>query len=289
MGVAGIETLGVVGSGQMGAGVAHVASLNGYGVLLADVTEAAAEQGRDGIAKRMDRAVAKGRLDADACAAAVERIRPVGTLSALSDADFVVEAVTEKEELKFDIFRELDGVTREGVILASNTSSISITRIAAVTQRPDRVIGMHFMNPVPVMKLIEIIRGLPTSQATLDATLALGEDLGKTCVQSSDYPGFIVNRILMPWINEAFFALMEGVASAEDIDAAMTLGTNVPMGPFVLADFIGLDTCLAILEVLHGGLGDDKYRPCPLLRQHVDAGYFGRKVGRGVHDYGRKE
>ena len=283
-----VETIGVLGAGQMGGGIAHVAALAGYQVLLADADMERASVGKAKIAKRMGRAVEKGKLDKEAADAALGRIEAVASIDSFDSVDFAIEAVSENEELKFSLFRKLDAVTPQHAILASNTSSISITRIAAVTERPDRVIGVHFMNPVPVMKLIEVIRGLPTSQQTLDATLALGEKLGKTCVLASDYPGFIVNRILMPYINEAFFAMMEGVANATDIDAAMKLGTNVPMGPFVLADFIGLDTCLAILEVMHRGLGDDKYRPCPLLRQYVDAGYLGRKTGRGVHDYGSR-
>ena len=280
-----IETIGIVGAGQMGAGIAQVAATVGLDVRLADADRASAEAGVVGIAKRLDRAVAKGRIGGEEKIAILERVQPVDGLSDFSSVDLVVEAVTESESLKKRLFVELDGVCRDDAILASNTSSISITRIAAATNRPDRVIGMHFMNPVPVMKLVEVIRGLATSDKTHAAVGALVERMGKTMVVSRDVPGFIVNRVLMPMINEAVFTLYEGIATAEDIDAAMKLGTNQPMGPLTLADFIGLDTCLAILEVLWHGIGDPKYRPCPLLRQHVDAGYLGRKVGRGFYRY----
>ena len=234
------------------------------------------------------KSVAKERMSQDDADAALARVTPCCGVAGFGEADFIVEAASENESLKLKLFADLDDVARPGVILGSNTSSISITKIAAATQRPEQVIGMHFMNPVPVMKLVEIITGHRTDEATLKTTLALAESMGKTCVQAKDFPGFAVNRILMPYINEAFYALYEGIASAEDIDTSMKLGTNVPMGPFVLADFIGLDTCLAIMEVLHGGLGDTKYRPCPLLRQYVDAGLLGRKGGRGVYDYHRE-
>lgn len=282
-----IKTIGIVGAGQMGAGIANVAAAKGLDVLLADINLEAAQKGVAGILKRYDRAVSKGRMtqaDRDAAAA---RLTPVDGLAGLSDADFVVEAATENEDLKKTIFAQLDGVCRDGVILATNTSSIPITRIAAATNRPELVIGMHFMNPVPVMKLVEIIRGIATSDAVYASTKALAEQLGKTTVVSRDMPGFIINRILMPMINEAVVVLYEGIGTVEDIDAGMKLGTNQPMGPLTLADFIGLDTCLAIMEVLHQGTGDSKYRPCPLLRQYVDAGWLGRKSGRGFYDYSK--
>ena len=280
-----IETVGILGAGQMGGGIAQIASLAGYRVLLSDVSEERATGGRAAIGKLLARAVSKGRMTQDGADTAMGLVVPVGGLGAFAEADFVVEAATENVDLKLKLFAEIDRVVPAGVILASNTSSISITKIGAMTGRPTQVIGMHFMNPVPVMKLVEIISSLRTSPETLETTVALAEDLGKTCVRAQDYPGFAVNRILMPMINEAFYALYEGVASAPDLDAAMKLGTNQPMGPLTLADFIGLDTCLAIMEVLHEGLGDSKYRPCPLLRKYVEAGLLGRKTGRGVHDY----
>lgn len=282
----GIGVLGVVGAGQMGGGIAQVAAQAGLEVRLADLDLAAAERGVRGVVSQLDRLVKKEKMTAEARDAVASRLRPVAGIGDLGAVDLVVEAVSENETVKLAIFRSLDQACRPGAILASNTSSISITRIAAATKRPDRVIGMHFMNPVPVMKLIEVIRGFRTSDETLGTTLALGETLGKTCVLASkDYPGFVVNRILMPYINEAFYVLDEGIGTAADIDTAMRLGTNVPMGPLTLADFIGLDTCLAIMEVLHQGLGDSKYRPSPLLRKYVEAGLLGRKTGRGVHDY----
>ena len=286
MTIEGIKTIGVVGAGQMGGGIAQVAAQAGYMVLLADVSQDVATAGKAKIAKRLARSVAKGRMEEAAAEAAMDLIVPTGSLSAFNEVQLAIEAVSERLDLKHAIFAELDAALPEGRILASNTSSISITALAAKTSRPERFIGMHFMNPVPVMKLVEIISGLTTSPETLATTVALAEDMGKTCVKAQDYPGFAVNRILMPMINEAFFALYEGVASAADIDAAMKLGTNQPMGPLTLADFIGLDTCLAIMEVLHEGLGDGKYRPCPLLRKYVEAGLFGRKAGRGVYEYG---
>ncbi|MFZ4737761.1 MAG: 3-hydroxyacyl-CoA dehydrogenase NAD-binding domain-containing protein [Bradymonadia bacterium] len=280
-----VQVLGVLGSGQMGAGIAHVAAQSGLTVLLADVSLQRAEKARGDIDKRLAKAVEKGKLTAEAHAGIVERIRPVEGIEGLATADFVVEAVSENESLKRQIFERLDALCRPGVVLASNTSSIPITRIAAATKRPELVIGMHFMNPVPVMKLVEIIRGLATSDETNAVTQSLCKRLEKTTVTSRDIGGFIVNRVLMPMINEAVYALYEGIGSAQDIDTGMKLGTNQPMGPLELADFIGLDTCLAIMEVLQAGLGDSKYRPCPLLRQHVDAGWLGRKTGRGFHRY----
>ena len=286
MTIEGIGTIGIVGAGQMGGGIAQVAAQAGYRVLLADVSADIATAGKAKIGKRLARSVSKGRMDEAAAEEALDLIVPTGSLSAFNEVQFAVEAVSESLALKHRIFAELDAALPEGRILASNTSSISITALAAKTSRPERFIGMHFMNPVPVMKLVEIISGLTTSPETLATTVALAESMGKTCVKAQDYPGFAVNRILMPMINEAFFALYEGVASAADLDAAMKLGTNQPMGPLTLADFIGLDICLAIMEVLHEGLGDGKYRPCPLLRKYVEAGLLGRKTGRGVYEYG---
>jgi len=281
-----IERIGVVGAGQMGNGIAHVAALAGYHVVLQDIAEAQLERARQTIDKNMARLVKKEKVTRAEADAAVARIATHTDIAALADCQLVVEAATERVDLKFKIFEQLAAVCPEDTILASNTSSISITAIAARTKRPDNVIGMHFMNPVPVMKLVEIIRGLATSDETLAAVNAVAEKMGKTTVESRDMPGFIVNRVLMPYINEAVYALYEGIASVEDIDTAMKLGTNVPMGPLTLADFIGLDTCLAIMEVLHDGMGgDSKYRPCPLLRKYVEAGWLGRKTGRGFYTY----
>ena len=284
-----IQTIGVVGAGQMGAGIAHVAAATGLKVLLADANLERAQAGKAQIEKRLARSVAKGRLEQSAADAIAARIEAIANLAPMEAADLVVEAVSENEELKNRIFSELDAVCPPSTILASNTSSIPITRMAAQTSRPEQFIGMHFMNPVPVMKLVEVIRGLATSDETYASVVELAERMGKTTVVSRDMPGFIVNRILMPMINEACVTLYEGIGSAVDIDAAMKLGTNQPMGPLELADFIGLDTCLAIMEVLHEGTGDSKYRPCPLLRQYVDAGWLGRKVGRGFHQYGERQ
>ncbi|HZN94565.1 MAG TPA: 3-hydroxybutyryl-CoA dehydrogenase [Myxococcales bacterium] len=280
-----VEHILVVGAGQMGAGIAQVALQAGLKVTLADVAREALDKGAERIRGGMAKLVEKGKLDDAKRKAALESLRTTTAIPEAKDVDFAVEAVNENEELKRRIFKDLDQVVRPGGVLATNTSSIPITRVAAVTRRPEAVIGMHFMNPVPVMQLVEIIRGAATSDEAYQATRALAEKMGKTTVVSKDFPGFIVNRILIPMLNEACFALMEGLASAEDIDTAMKLGTNQPMGPLALADFIGLDTCLSIAEVLHRGLGDDKYRPCPLLRQYVEAGWVGKKSGRGFYKY----
>lgn len=283
--MSGIQKVGVLGSGQMGGGIAQVAAQAGFDVYLADVNQAAAEKGKAKIAAQLKKAVEKGKMTEAESASILERIRAVEGIPGLSQADLVVEAVSENPDLKFKIFRELDSACAPHAILASNTSSISITRIAAQTKRPEKVAGMHFMNPVPVMKLVEGIRGLQTSDETFAAVRAASEKMGKTFVAVKDIPGFAVNRVLMPMINEAVQALYEGIATAEDLDSAMKLGTNQPMGPLTLADFIGLDTCLAIMEVLHEGLGDSKYRPSPLLKQYVAAGWLGRKSGRGFYRY----
>jgi len=280
-----VERIGVIGAGQMGAGIAQVAAQAGKTVGVSDVDQAACDRGKATIEKGLGRLLKKEQLSQADVDAALNRISFGTELALHAEADFVIEAAPENEELKKRVFADLDGVVQDHAILASNTSSISITRLASATGRPDRFIGMHFMNPVPVMKLVEVIRGLSTSDATYQATKDLAEAMGKQTVVAQDFPGFLVNRVLVPMINEGFFALMEGVASAEDIDAAMTMGANMPMGPLTLADFVGLDTCLAIMELLHREIGDPKYRPCPLLRTYVDAGRFGRKSGRGVYDY----
>lgn len=283
--ISAIKQVGVLGAGQMGAGIAHIAALAGYEVKLADISLERAEKGIEGIAKRLGRSVEKGRLEAVARDAALTRIGAAIGPEGLASCDLAIEAATENIELKRRLFADLDRACKPGCILASNTSSISITLLAAVTGRPEDVIGMHFMNPVPVMKLVEIIRGLATSDATYGAILALSAKLGKTTITSKDSPGFIVNRILIPLINEACFALQEGLATAADIDTGIKLGLNHPMGPLELADLIGLDTCLAIADVLHHELGEDKYRAANVLRVHVAAGWLGRKSGRGFYDY----
>jgi 3-hydroxybutyryl-CoA dehydrogenase len=281
-----IEKIGVVGAGQMGNGIAHVAAVAGYDVICQDISEDAIARARATIEKNLARQVRKQKLSAEEAEAAMGRLMFTTQVSDFGDRDLVIEAATENVELKYKIFRGLVEVCGPETILATNTSSISITGIAAQTGRPDKVLGMHFMNPVPIMRLVEVIRGLATSDETHAAVCAVAESMGKTLVQSRDMPGFIVNRVLLPYINEAVFALYEGIASVEDIDTGMKLGTNVPMGPLELADFIGLDTCLSIMEVLHNGTGgDSKYRACPLLRKYVEAGWLGRKSGRGFYTY----
>jgi 3-hydroxybutyryl-CoA dehydrogenase len=280
-----IKTMGVVGAGQMGRGIAQVAAQAGLKVHLLDASAELATAAKQRIAKDLDRLVAKEKISAADRDAALANIFPEGTYKGLADCEFVVEAAPEREQIKLDIFQKLNEVTREDTILASNTSSISITKLGAQTRRPDCVIGMHFMNPVPVMKLVEVVRGLPTSDSTFRATVELAERFGKVTIAARDIPGFIVNRVLIPLLNEACYALYEGLGSVEDIDTGVKLGLNHPMGPLELSDLIGLDTCLAIAQVLHQELGDDKYRPCPLLRQHVAAGWLGRKVGRGFYEY----
>jgi 3-hydroxybutyryl-CoA dehydrogenase len=279
------DRIAVVGAGQMGNGIAHVFAQSGFAVTMIDVSAEALARGRSTVEKNMERQVKKGALDAAARDAALGRLATNTDLAAASDATLVVEAATENRALKYRIFADLDRLAGEGAILASNTSSISITEIAAQTKRPESVIGMHFMNPVPVMQLVEVIRGLATSDATTSTVMALARSLGKTPTEVNDYPGFVANRILMPMINEAVYCLMEGVGTAESIDTVMKLGMNHPMGPLTLADFIGLDTCVAILDVLHEGLGDPKYRACPLLKKYVAAGWLGKKSGRGFYTY----
>ncbi len=282
---AGIERVAVIGAGTMGSGIAQVFAVAGLDVTLVDVSDDLVARGLDGIRRGLERMAERGRLDAEARDAALGRTTATTDVGAAARADLVIEAIVERLEAKVDLLAELDRRAPAHTILASNTSSISITRLGAATGRPDRVIGMHFMNPAPVMALVEVIRGLATSDATTDAVVALVERLGKTPVRVDDSAGFALNRLLIPMINEAAFLLMEGVAAREDIDTVMRLGANHPMGPLALADLIGLDTCLAIMEVLHRELGDDKYRPCPLLRRMVAAGHVGRKSGRGFYSY----
>ena len=279
------EIIGVVGSGTMGNGIAQVAARAGYDVVMRDVKEEFLQRGMSAIDKSLQRDVDKQRLSAEEKTAILARIKTTTELEALSDASFVIEAVTEDLNVKTELFKALDRITPPETILASNTSSISITRLGAATSRPDKVIGMHFMNPVPVMKLVEVIRGIATSNETYERVRGLTEKLGKTALDCNDSPGFVSNRVLMPMINEAIFALYEGVATRESIDGIMKLGMNHPMGPLQLADFIGLDVCLAILNVLYDGFGDPKYRACPLLKRYVDAGWLGRKTGRGFYEY----
>jgi len=281
-----VKTMGIIGSGQMGNGIAQVAAqLGGLNIIMNDIADSFVDRGYATIAKNLDRLVAKEKLTADQKTDIMGRIRKSTNIEDMKDADFIVEAAVEREDLKLDLFRKLDAICRPEVILATNTSSIPITRIAAATKRPDKVVGMHFFNPVPVMRLVETIRGLATSQETFELTKSLALSFGKTPVECNDFPGFVANRILVPMINEAVYALMEGVGTAKSIDDIMVLGMNHPMGPLALADLIGLDTCLSIMEVLHKGFGDAKYRPCPLLRKYVDAGYLGKKVGRGFYTY----
>ena len=283
-----MRCIGVVGAGQMGNGIAHVAAGAGLDVVLTDLSQDALDRAKATIERNVGRQVKKGRITEADATALVSRIVFERETAALAPCGFVVEAATENLDIKYKIFEGLSKALPEDTLLATNTSSISVTAIAARTARPDNVIGMHFMNPVPVMKLVEVIRGLATSDTTFDTVCTLAERMGKTVVVSKDMPGFIVNRVLLPYLNEAFCVLHEGIATAEDIDTAMKLGTNVPMGPLTLADFIGLDTCLSILEVLHGQIGDPRYRPSPLLRKYVEAGWLGRKTGRGVYSYGDK-
>ena len=279
------EIFGVVGAGTMGNGISQVAARAGFDVVMRDVADEFLSRAMKAIDKNLQRDVDKERLSANEKSAIVGRIKTATSLEALKDAFVVVEAVTEDFDVKAEVFRALDTITKPEAILASNTSSISITKLGAATKRPDKVIGMHFMNPVPVMKLVEVIRSAATSDETYEQVRALTEKLGKTPLDCNDYPGFISNRVLMPMINEAIFALYEGVATRESIDGIMKLGMNHPMGPLTLADFIGLDVCLAIMNVLHDGFGDSKYRPCPLLKRYVDAGWLGRKSGRGFYEY----
>ena len=280
-----IRTFGVIGAGQMGGGIAQVAAASGLDVIMSDINEECTARGLGVIEKNLKRSVDKGRLEADQATAILGRLKTTTNLEDMAAADYVVEAAVEMEELKFNIFRQLDEVCPAHVILGTNTSSIPIGRIGAQTRRPEKVIGMHFMNPVPVMKLVEVIRGLATSQETFDITWQLCEKFGKTAAEANDYPGFIANRIMLQMLNEAIFCLDQGVGRAEDIDTVMKLGMNHPMGPLALADLIGLDTCLAIMETLYDGFKDSKYRPCPLLRKYVEAGWLGRKSGRGFYTY----
>jgi 3-hydroxybutyryl-CoA dehydrogenase len=283
-----VRTFGVIGAGQMGNGIAQVAAASGLQVIMNDVARDFVDKGLKTIDKNLSRSVEKGKLAADEKDAILGRIKGSTSLDDFAGADYVVEAVLENLDIKKKVFQSLDSIVAPGKILASNTSSISITKLAALTKRPEKFIGMHFMNPVPVMKLVEIINGLATDAETTHITVELSKKFGKIPVEAQDFPGFISNRVLMPMINEAIFTLFEGVGTPEAIDEVMKLGMNHPMGPLALADLIGLDTCLAILNVLYDGFGDSKYRPCPLLKKYVDAGYFGRKSGRGFYDYSSK-
>ena len=280
-----IEKFGVIGAGQMGAGIAQVAAASGLQVVMSDIKEEFTSKGLNGIAKNLAKSVEKEKITGAERDAILSRITTTTNLSDMASVDFLVEAAVEREDLKFKIFQDLDAICQPATILATNTSSIPIGRIASQTKRPDKVIGMHFMNPVPVMKLVEVIRALATSQETFEITWELCKKFSKTPAEANDFPGFIANRILLPMINEAIFCLYQGVGKAEDIDTVMKLGMNHPMGPLALADLIGLDTCLAIMETLYNGFKDSKYRPCPLLRKYVEAGWLGRKTGRGFYTY----
>jgi len=280
-----IKTFGVIGAGQMGNGITQVAAMSGLNVIMNDIKDEFVERGLATITKILSRNVDKGKMTDDEKNAVLDRIKTSVSLKDMSAADFVVEAAVENEALKFQIFKDLDEICESGVILATNTSSIPIGRIAAQTRRPEKVIGMHFMNPVPVMKLVEVIPGIATSEETLKVTWELAEKFGKTPAQANDFPGFIANRILLPMINEAVYCLYHSVGTREDIDTVMKLGMNHPMGPLTLADLIGLDTCLAVMETLYDGFKDSKYRPCPLLRKYVEAGWLGRKTGKGFYEY----